>query len=133
MLGVVIDEMLTFKHHIKHIRMQARKSYSQLAAFPNLPFSTLKTLYKSFIRSKLEHCCSVLGHKLYLHNILQNIESVQRGALSHILRFFKSTPTIALESELNILPIDIRLKQLQAMECIKILRKRDNPLKDRIM
>ena len=133
MLGVVIDEMLTFKHHIKHIRMQARKSYSQLAAFPNLPFSTLKTLYKSFIRSKLEHCCSVWGHKLYLHNILQNIESVQRGALSHILRFFKSTPTIALESELNILPIDIHLKQLQAMECIKILRKRDNPLKDRIM
>ena len=53
--------------------------------------------------------------------------------LSLILRPFKSTPTIAFESELNILPIDIRLKQLQAMECIEILRKRENPLKDRIM
>ena len=66
----------------------------------------------------MEYCCSVWGHELYLHNNL---------------RPFKSTPTIALESELNILPIDIHLKQLQAMECIKILRKRDNPLKDRIM
>ena len=36
MLGV-IDENLTFKDHIKHICMQARKSYSQLTAFPNLP------------------------------------------------------------------------------------------------
>ena len=133
MLGVIIDEKLTFKDHIKHICMQARKSYSQLAAFPNLPLSTLKTLYKSFILSKLEYCCSVWGHKLYLHNNLQNIESVQREALSLILRPFKSTPTIALESELNILPIKIRLQQLQAMECIKILRKRENPLKDRIM
>ena len=133
MLGVILDEKLTFKDHIKHICMQARKSYSQLAAFPNLPLSTLKTLYKSFIRSKLEYCCSVWGPKLHLHNNLQNIKSVQRGALSLILRPFKSTTTIAHESELNIPPIDIRLKQLQAMECIKILRKRDNPLKDTIM
>ena len=57
MLGVMIDERLTFKDHIKHICLQARKSYSQLAAFPNLPLSTLRTLYKSFIRSKLEYCC----------------------------------------------------------------------------
>ena len=37
MLDVIIDENLTFKDHIKHICMQARKSYSQLTAFPNLP------------------------------------------------------------------------------------------------
>ena len=49
MLGVIIDEKLIFKDHIKHICMQARKSCSQLAAFSNLPLSTLKTLYKSFI------------------------------------------------------------------------------------
>ena len=93
MLGVIMDEKLTFKDYIKHICMQASNSYSQLAAFPNLPLSTLKTLYKSFIRSKLEYCCLVWGQKLYLHNNLQNIESVQRGALSLILRPFKSTPT----------------------------------------
>ena len=51
MLGVIIDEKLTFKDHIKYTCMQARKSYSQLAAFPNLPLSTLKTLYKSLIQS----------------------------------------------------------------------------------
>ena len=74
-----------------------------------------------------------LETQIILANQLQKIESVQTAALSLILQPFKSTPTIALESELNILSIDIRLKQLQAMECIKILRKRDNPLKDRIM
>ena len=74
-----------------------------------------------------------LETQIILANQLQNIESVQTAALSLILQPFKSTPAIALESELNILSTDIRLKQLQAMECIKILRKRDNPLKDRIM
>ena len=44
MLDVTQDEKLTFKDHIKHICMQARKSYSQLAAFPKLPLSTLKIL-----------------------------------------------------------------------------------------
>ena len=44
MLDVIIDEKLTFKDHIKHICMQAKKSYSQLAAFPKLPLSILKIL-----------------------------------------------------------------------------------------
>ena len=43
MLGAIIDEKSTFKNHVKDICMQARKSYSQLAAFPNLPLSTSKT------------------------------------------------------------------------------------------
>ena len=39
-------------------------------------------------------------------------ESTQRGALSLILRSFKSTPIVALETELGILPVDIRLQEL---------------------
>ena len=30
-----------------------------------------------------------------------------------ILRLFKSTPTVALEAELGILPVDIRLQELK--------------------
>ena len=37
----------------------------------------------------------------------------------------KSTPTEALESELNIVPIDLRLEELQQMEAIKLLQKND--------
>ena len=38
----------------------------------------------------------------------------------------KSTPTDALESELSILPIDLRLEELQRYEAVKLLIKEDN-------
>ena len=38
----------------------------------------------------------------------------------------KSTLTEALESELNIAPIDLRIEELQQIEAIKFLQKRIN-------
>ena len=37
----------------------------------------------------------------------------------------KSTPTAALESKLNIVPIDVRLEELQPKKTIKLLQKND--------
>ena len=39
----------------------------------------------------------------------------------------------ALEAELGILPIDIRLQELNRMECLKLLMKNDNTLKDKLI
>ena len=41
------------------------------------------------------------------------LDEAQRGTMKLILRAMKSTPTEALESELNIAPIDLRLEELQ--------------------
>ena len=38
----------------------------------------------------------------------------------------KYTPTDALESELSILPIDLRLEELQRYEAVKLLIKKDD-------
>ena len=40
-----------------------------------------------------------------------------------MLRAIKSTPTEALESELNVVPIDPILEEVQRMEAIKLLKK----------
>ena len=42
-----------------------------------------------------------------------------------VLRAMKFTPTETLESELNIVPIDLRNEELQRMEAIKLLQKND--------
>ena len=44
------------------------------------------------------------------------MEAAQKSALILILGAMKSTPTEALESELNVVPIDLRLEELQWME-----------------
>ena len=54
------------------------------------------------------------------------LDEAQRGTMKLILRAMKSTPTEAIESELNIAPIDLRLEELQRMEAIKILQKTVN-------
>ena len=67
-LGVIIDEKLTFNPHINYISLQARKSFSRLAAFLSLTPATLVTIYKSFSRSRIEYCRSAWSHKLYSNN-----------------------------------------------------------------
>ena len=40
---------------------------------------------------------------------------------------------VTLKIELDILPIDIRLQELIKMECLKLLRKNDNTLKEKLI
>ena len=75
-LGVIIDEKLTFKSHINYISLQARKYFSFLEAFPFLAPATLATIYKPFIRSHIKYCYSAWSHKLYYNNNLKTLGSV---------------------------------------------------------
>ena len=52
-------------------------------------------------------------------------KAAQNSALMLIIRAMKSIPTEALESELNIVPIDLRLEELQQMEAINFPEKND--------
>ena len=76
--------------------------------------------------------CS-LESRIYHNSNLKLLESTQRGALSLILRSLKSTPTVALKAELGILPTDIKLKEFSRMEFLKLKRKDDNNLKDKLI
>ena len=58
MLGIIVDEKLTFKSHIEYICTKARKLYGHLAAIPMLSPVIYVTIHKSFIRSHLEYCCA---------------------------------------------------------------------------
>ena len=40
---------------------------------------------------------------------------------------------LALEAEIRILPIDIRLQELNRIECLKLSRKNDKTLKDKLL
>ena len=102
LLGVIIEGKLSFKPYINYVSLQARKSFSCLAAFLSLTPATLATIYKSFIRSQIEHCCSAWSHKLYSNNNFKTLEPKQRRALSLTLQPLKSTSTSSLEAKLKV-------------------------------
>ena len=90
-------------------------------------------IYNPFKRSHLEYCFGTWSDRIYHNSNLKLLQSTQRRDLSLILRSFKSTPTVALEAELGILPMDIRLLEFSRMECLKLLRKNDNALKEKLI
>ena len=117
-LGIIID--------VEHITQKCKRAYNRLTLYPDLSPHLALQLYKAFIRSKLDFGCTVWGFRIHNAKHLKLLESAQRGAASLILKMMKSTPTDGLESELSILPIDLRLEELQRHEAVKLLIKEDD-------
>ena len=82
-LGVIIDENLSFTSHIEQIK-KCKTAYNRLTLYPDLSPHLALQLYKAYIRTKLEYGCIIWGHTIYQKKHKQ-LEDVQRGALSLVL------------------------------------------------
>ena len=84
-LGVVFDSRLTFVQHIEEVASSAYKSLGfilrQAKHFTN--FNTLTTLYKTFVRSRLEYACVVWSPFYDVH--ISSFEKVQRRLAKYLL------------------------------------------------
>ena len=60
-LGVLIDENLTWKEHIRAVSAKASRAVGFLKYSKQyLPFTDVKTLYTSIVEPHFQYCCSVL-------------------------------------------------------------------------
>ena len=99
-LGIIIDEDLTFTPHVEQITQKCKRAYNRHATlYPYLSPHLALQLYKAFIISKLEFDGTVWGFRTHNAKHLNLLESAQRGAASRILKTVKSNPTDGLESE----------------------------------
>ena len=94
--------------------------------YPGLSAHLALQLYKAFIRSKLELGVTVWGFKIHNAKHLKLLQSAKRDPASLILKIMKSIPTDGLWLQLSILPIDLRLQELQWHEVVKLLIKEDD-------
>ena len=63
-LGIIMDEDLTFTLLMERITQKCKITYSRLTLCPDLsPHLTLQ-LYKDFIRSKVEFACILWGFRI---------------------------------------------------------------------
>jgi ribonuclease HI len=122
-LGVIIDNKLTFRSHINKIATDAKKAANAFSLFNSLKIEPLVRLYKTLVRPKMEYDASIWSYKINFYNNRSLLESAQRHSLRAILKAPPSTPTSAMEAELDIPPIDLRLHELARLECLRILRK----------
>ena len=83
-LGIQVSSDLSWSKHIRIIVDKARQCLAwALSVFFDRSCNTMMTLYRSFIRSRLEYCCP-LWHTRNIGDI-QVLESVQRTFTSRII------------------------------------------------
>lgn len=104
-LGVIIDQHLSWRHHIDHLCKTIYPVVSTLYRLRDiLPIKTLLTIYKSFIQSRLDYCVVVYGNTY--KTSLQPLQVAQNTAIRTMLHMKKYESVRSSYPLLNILPLN---------------------------
>ena len=127
-LGVTLDDSLSFQPHISKVEKKANKAISSLGKFKyveNINTQKLAQLYMALVLPILEYA-SIAWHGADT----SKLEEVQRKSLALCLDAIRTSGREALEVELNIQPLEIRRMELSIREAGRILSKDvDIPIK----
>ena len=116
-LGILFNNKFTFKEHIINRTNLAKRGLYNLSLLSNtikgLDFKSIRRLYISIITSILDY-----GSILWFrnkdktnNNLLDYYRKIQNKGLRTILGAFKTSPTLALDIEGNLLPPNLRLER----------------------
>ncbi|MEW8546772.1 MAG: reverse transcriptase family protein, partial [Candidatus Thiodiazotropha sp.] len=123
LLGVILDERLTFQDHVKMVEHKAQKVISSLNILgrtEHIDPVNMVRLYKSIVVPQLEYASPVWqsGH-------CEALDKVQRRGLAICLGVPATASLEALEVEAGVLPLDLRREELAIREFGKIYAKQD--------
>lgn len=125
-LGLHLDESLSFQTHITKTEQKANKAIGvlrQIKHVERIKSSKLVQLYKSLVCPILEYACPV-----WQIADCKILDGIQRKALSLCLDSCANSGREALEVELGIKPLQIRRQELAIREGAKIISKDDQVL-----
>ncbi|XP_052783101.1 uncharacterized protein LOC128219333 [Mya arenaria] len=132
LLGVTIDNNLSFNTHIHEKSMAGYRALKGLDCFTSkyrgCTQTTYMKLYKALVLPILDFGLPVLVTQT--DQCIRAFEPVQRSAMLKASGCLPSTSTESLELLTNTLPMNIHIKLRQAEELVRIVAKRDeDPLK----
>ena len=121
LLGIKIDNKLSFNLHVSDICKKANRKLSALARLSKfLPFDKRKLLFNTFVRSQFAYC--PLVWMFHDRNINNRINSLHERALRLVYRDVESSFTELLEKD-NTFTIHEKNLQTLAIEVYKIKNK----------
>ena len=75
-LGMLLDDKLSYEHHLKSVLNKMKKKIALLRKFQQiLPRQSLITIYKSFIRPHLEYG-DIVYNRAFNESFHKNLESI---------------------------------------------------------
>ena len=113
-LGVVLDKELTWSKHVERIKARCQRDLRLMSIVSangwGADYSTLRTLYVTLIRPKLDYG-SFLYETACKSNLIK-IDRIHYAALRMMLGALKCTSVEKLEVKANIILLVLRRKQL---------------------
>ena len=124
LLGVILDEKLSFQKHIDAIERKATKAAASLAIVgrsEQISAENMLKLYKSIVLPHLEY-----GSTVWQIGNCEQLDKIQRKCLALCLGTPATSGIEALEVEAGIMPLDLRREELAVRELVKIMAKDQN-------
>lgn len=113
-LGMLLDEKLLWKEHIKQLKVDCMKRLDLLKMMSHTSWGAdrliMLRLYRSIIRSKLDYGCFVYSSAK--PNVLQTLDPVHNAALRLCTGAFRSSPVISIYADAGEPSLSFRRRQL---------------------
>ena len=101
-LGMLLDDKLSYEHHLKSVLNKVKKTIGLLRKFQQiLPRQSLITIYKSFIRPHLDYG-DIVYDRAFNESFHKYLESIQYNAAIAITGAIRGTSSEKLFQELGL-------------------------------
>ncbi len=134
-LGIILDRRLTYRQHILELKERCQRALRLLTVVSahkwGADFSTLRHLYISLIRSKLDY-----GSFLFISTAattLTILDRIQYAASRIILGALRCTQVKSLEAEADLQPLSLRRRYLLTTYATRVLPIQAHPVRKMLL
>ena len=128
-LGVELDRKLTYKHHLKSLRLKCMKALNLLKCVARTSYgadrATLLLLYRSLIRSKLDYACIIYNSACASHKRI--LDTVHHTALRVVTGAFRTSPISSILADAHEPPLSRRRDLLSMRYACKLRQFPNHP------
>uniref|UniRef100_A0A2P2HYD1 RNA-directed DNA polymerase from mobile element jockey-like n=1 Tax=Hirondellea gigas TaxID=1518452 RepID=A0A2P2HYD1_9CRUS len=134
-LGLTFDHKLNWSHHINELKNKCQKDLRLLIIISackwGSDYETLKRLYTSLTRPKLEYACFL--YSTAATSNLIHLDRIQFSAIRIMLGALRCTCTYKLEVEANLMPLKLRRDMLLAQYANRIISIPNHPVRSNLL
>lgn len=127
-LGMTFDSKMKWKIHIEKLRTECFRRINTIKALSALQWGSdrkcLIQTYQAIIRSKLDYGCILYDSAG--RDLINKLETIQNTALRLCIGAFRTSPTISILVETNMIPLKLRRKEQIILYANKMLVNNQN-------
>ncbi|XP_045537326.1 uncharacterized protein LOC123721737 [Papilio machaon] len=134
-LGLTVDDRLTFNKHIQNVAIKVQKLYRQLSTAARISWGlnpeVIRTIYVAVVEPIVLYAASVWAPAARKKTTQKLLDRVQRGFAQKIVRAYRTVSLNAAVALAGLLPLDLRVQEAALLYEVKkghsqrVLRDRD--------